>query len=203
MAKNAESGQNAGRGGNVEDEIRILTKNLLIASEKDGIATDGGKQSPYSKEVDSDQNGVKDVDEDKNGNGIKDGDEDKNNNGIKDRDEDKNGNGILDSEEDLNGNGVKDGEETPEPSRDDRQGLRDLFRDRSRIIIGLAILLIIAGTALAAYSWYRGDGPEDGADDSGDKEAKPAAQDESSKDQVVEEKRPAKKTGKSKRKTRW
>lgn len=83
-------------------------------------------------------------------------DEDRDQNGVRDAEEDKNGNGIPDGDEDTDENGAGDGNEN-----EDRDG--GIVQDRSRLIVTIAILLILAGTALAAYSWYQGEGPGTGS----------------------------------------
>ncbi len=65
--------------------------------------------------------------------------------------DDKDQNGILDKDEDKNNNGIKDGDETTTPSTNTEA------KDNSRVIAIIAIILIILGAALAAYSWYKGE----------------------------------------------
>lgn len=129
--------------------------------------------------------------------------------------EDKDQNGIRDAEEDKNGNGIKDGEEGQENKNDDE---KSTGVDRSRLIVTIAILLILAGAAIAAYSWYQGD------ETKRPKKAAPSPAPVEKKDAPVAEKKteavetPAERTeqketnrgggggqrkGKSKRKTRW
>lgn len=73
--------------------------------------------------------------------------------------QDKDQNGILDSEEDKNGNGIKDGDENKTPVTQ--------TKDNSRLIAIIAVILIIAGAALAAYSWYKGEDTPSDKDDGG------------------------------------
>ncbi len=124
--------------------------------------------------------------------------------------EDKDQNGIKDSQEDKNNNGIPDGQEgqtqtssSPSPSSSSSQ-----VKDRSRLIITLAVLLILAGAALAAYSWYRGD--DEATPSEAVKEPKteaesapPAPVDSTEKKEAVEKKDKPKKGGGRKRKTRW
>jgi hypothetical protein len=117
---------------------------------------------------------------------------------------DKDQNGIPDADEDKNGNGIKDGEEnkTPETTQ---------TKDNSRLIAIIAVILIIAGAALAAYSWYRGD---DSPTDSGDggtgspppptKSAAPPKEEKAETPKPAEEGSKRNRGGKGgKRKTRW
>ncbi len=109
------------------------------------------------------------------------------------QEEDKDQNGIKDTEEDKNNNGVKDGEEgtvSPSPTPSNPPSA---LRDRSRVIVGIAILLILAGAALAAYSWYRGNETE-------------AAQSAATPEPTQPEDQPTapkKRSTRGKRKTRW
>ncbi len=138
--------------------------------------------------------------------------------------EDKDQNGVKDAEEDRNQNGIKDGEEstvTPSPTPSDSA---PQVKDRSRLIITIAVLLILAGAALAAYSWYRGDDaatPESTPVEPEPTEPKPTEPKAESKKGAAEEAKPAadkkateeaaspaaaskpKKGGGKKRKTRW
>jgi hypothetical protein len=90
--------------------------------------------------------------------------------------------------------------ESPSP------GGANFFKDRSKLIITLAIILIIAGTALAAYSWYKGDetsptddDTESNGDDSTDEE------DESEEEEDSDDSGPPKsgRNTKPRRRTRW
>ncbi len=89
-----------------------------------------------------------------------------------------------------------------EQQKQEAQKQSQQVKDRSRLIIGLAILLIVAGTVIAAYSWYKGDdstgGSDEGASPKSDEDA--TATEES----VAPGTKPkTKKTTRGKRKTRW
>jgi hypothetical protein len=205
-----------GRGGAAEREARILS---AAYGEKDGALNekeDGKGPSALPEGEDKNRNGILDRGEGPNGNGIKDGEEDKDGNGIKDGQEDKDGNGIKDGEEDKNNNGIPDGEEdqnglgvhaSPKPTESPEAEAPSFFQDRSRLIIALAILLIVAGTALAAYSWYRGDetppsdrGPEGKGD--GGEPGQEEIEEETAEERRAE--RPERRRGgRGRRKTRW
>lgn len=179
----------SGRGGISELEANIFARSAVIVEEKDG---DLDFTSPLPVDVDKDQNGIKDTEEDKDGNGIKDGD-DKDGNGVKDSEEDKDGNGIKDADEDKNGNGIKDSEEEPAST----------VRDRSRLIVAIAILLIIAGAAIAAYSWAQGDSGTTGGTGTPAPEKKATEAKSETTPAEAPQGKTAKRGGKSKRKTRW
>ncbi len=118
--------------------------------------------------------------------------------------EDQDQNGIKDSEEDKNGNGIKDGEENQQNAekQDEGQNQSTKVKDRSRLILGIAILLIIAGAAIAAYSWYQGDRtPPSGP--SSDKEEAPAAAPKETTETKKSNTTRGSSKGTKKRKTRW
>ncbi len=82
------------------------------------------------------------------------------------------GGSTLSPEEDKNGNGIPDSQENLQasPTPSDEAGA---VPDRSKVIIAIAVFLILAGTGLAAYSWYQGDAR--GGDKNGSGGSGPAA----------------------------
>lgn len=111
--------------------------------------------------------------------------------------EDRNQNGILDREEGLQSS------PSPQPTQSPSTSTGP---DRSRLIVTIAILLIIAGTAIAAYSWYQGDTttpselkPIPPADETEQSEEKTETQEAS----PTAEKKSTGRKGKGRRKTRW
>lgn len=162
------------RGGVADHEAQVLA---ALYEDVDVASTKDG-------EVDGKIKSPYSIEEDKNQDGIKDS-EDLDNNGIKDSEEDKNGNGIPDGQEDQS-------------SKPEEQA-----QDRSRLIVGIAIALIIAGTAIAAYSWYKGEGT-DAAPAAKRETPKPAAEEKPAPAPAPERKKKGgAKGGRGKRKTKW
>lgn len=114
-------------------------------------------------------------------------------------------------EEDRDQNGIKDSEEGKEatPAPTPGEGPSNGVQDRSQLIAAIAILLILAGVALAVYSWYQGEAGTRAAAPAPTKPTKPAAEkalvEEKAAPAAAESRRAksTKKGGKGKRKTRW
>jgi hypothetical protein len=189
------------RGGVANHESQILKKVQAQGSSKDGVAgsATGAGNSPYT------------VQEDRNRNGIKDSEESSQTN--------KPGTtgttGGNDTSPNATGSPAPEGSPPANTGEEDaKDGGSANLRNYSRWIIGVAIALIVLGTALALYSGYRGGPPadsprEDAEGESTESEVKaaedsPAQQlEEVAESQPEEQAKPKKNRRGGKRKTRW